>query len=149
MNKSIGFIGGGRVTRILLQAFKNRNVQFNNIAVTDTNEDVLANLKKSFPEIQVDKTAVAACQDIVIISLHPPVVMESLELISDNLNTNSILISLAPKIDNRQDIIKAESGKEYCQAYPYATSFINEGYNPVCFSSDFSAECERADTRIT
>jgi hypothetical protein len=28
MNQSIGFIGGGRVIRILLQAFKNKNAQF-------------------------------------------------------------------------------------------------------------------------
>jgi pyrroline-5-carboxylate reductase len=138
MNKSIGFIGGGRVTRILLQALKNKNVQFNNIVVTDTNEDVLANLKKSFPEIQVDKTAVAACQDIVTISLHPPVVMESLELISDNLNTNSILISLAPKITIARISSKLNQVKNIARLIPNATSYINEGYNPVCFSSDFS-----------
>ena len=27
MKQSIGFIGGGRVTRILLQAFQNKNAQ--------------------------------------------------------------------------------------------------------------------------
>ena len=50
MKQSIGFIGGGRVTRILLQAFKNKNVKFSKIVVTDTNPEVLANLKKQFPD---------------------------------------------------------------------------------------------------
>ena len=60
MKQSIGFIGGGRVTRILLQAFKNKNAQFSKIVVTDTNPDVSGNLKKSFPDIQVDNASVAA-----------------------------------------------------------------------------------------
>jgi len=51
MKQSLGFIGGGRVTRILLQAFKNKNAHFNKIVVTDTNTDVSGNLKKSFPDI--------------------------------------------------------------------------------------------------
>ena len=33
MKQSIGFIGGGRVTRILLHAFKNKNAQFSKIRV--------------------------------------------------------------------------------------------------------------------
>jgi len=49
MNKSIGFIGGGRVTRILLQGFKNKNITFERIAVTDTNPDVMVKLKEKFP----------------------------------------------------------------------------------------------------
>jgi len=43
-NKSLGFIGGGRVTKILLQGFKNRNVRFRKIMVTDTSLDALAKL---------------------------------------------------------------------------------------------------------
>ena len=78
MKQSVGFIGGGRVTRILLQAFKNKNPQFSNIVVTDPNPDVSGNLKKSFPDIRVDNASVAASQDIVFISLHPPVVIDTL-----------------------------------------------------------------------
>ena len=50
MKQSIGFIGGGRVTRILLQAFKNENAPFSNIVVADTSKDVTDNLKKLFPD---------------------------------------------------------------------------------------------------
>ncbi|MCX6329146.1 MAG: hypothetical protein NTZ85_06480 [Bacteroidia bacterium] len=51
-SKSLSFIGGGRVTKILLQGFKNKNVQFGKVIVTDTNEEVLTNLKKLFPQIE-------------------------------------------------------------------------------------------------
>ena len=52
MKHSVGFIGGGRVTKILLQGFKNKNIKFEKVVVTDTNPEVLANLKKQFPEIE-------------------------------------------------------------------------------------------------
>jgi len=41
-DKSIGFIGGGRITRIFLKAFENKEVSFKGIGVFDTNKDVLA-----------------------------------------------------------------------------------------------------------
>jgi pyrroline-5-carboxylate reductase len=138
MKQSIGFIGGGRVTRILLQAFKNENAQFRKIVVTDPNQDVSGKLKKSFPEIQVDNASLAASQDIVFISLHPPVVMDTLELIKGSINSNAIVISLAPKITIAKISSKLSQVKNIARLIPNATSFINEGYNPVCFSSDFS-----------
>jgi len=138
MKQSIGFIGGGRVTRILLQAFKNKNAQFSKIVVTETNPDVSTNLKKSFPDILVDNASVAASQDIVFISLHPPVVMDTLELIKGTINSNTIVISLAPKITITKILSKLNHVKNIVRLIPNATSFINEGYNPVCFSSDFT-----------
>ena len=138
MKQSIGFIGGGRVTRILLQAFKNKNAQFSKIVVTDPNQDVSGNLKKSFPDIQLENASVAASQDIVFISLHPPVVMDTLELIKGSINSNTIVISLAPKITISKILSKLNQTKNIARLIPNATSFVNEGYNPVCFSSDFS-----------
>jgi pyrroline-5-carboxylate reductase len=138
MKQSIGFIGGGRVTRILLQAFKNKNANFSKIVVTDTNPDVSGNLKKSFPDIQIDNASVAASQDIVFISLHPPVVMDTLELIKGNIKSNTIVISLAPKITITRISSKINQAKNIARLIPNATSYINEGYNPVCFSSEFT-----------
>jgi pyrroline-5-carboxylate reductase len=137
MKKSIGFIGGGRVTKILLQAFKNKNAKFSKIVVTDPNQDVSGNLKKSFPDIQIDNSSVAASQDIVFISLHPPVVMDTLELLKGSINSNTIVISLAPKITIAKILSKLNQTKKIARLIPNATSFINEGYNPVCFSPDF------------
>jgi pyrroline-5-carboxylate reductase len=137
MKQSIGFIGGGRVTKILLQAFKNKNANFSKIVVTDTNPGVSVNLKKIFTDIQIDNASVAASQDIVFISLHPPVIMDTLELIKGIINNNSIVISLAPKITISKILSKLNQVKNIARLIPNATSYINEGYNPVCFSSDF------------
>jgi pyrroline-5-carboxylate reductase len=140
MKQSIGFIGGGRVTRILLQAFKNKNAQFSKIVVTEPNKEVADNLKKVFPEIQIENSLVAASQDIVFISLHPPVVMDTLELIKGSINSNTMVISLAPKITIMKISLKLNQSKNIARLIPNATSYINEGYNPVCFSSDFGAK---------
>jgi pyrroline-5-carboxylate reductase len=52
--KSIGFIGGGRITKIFLQAFNNKQIQFNSVFVYDTNAEVLSALKNIFPFIKTD-----------------------------------------------------------------------------------------------
>ncbi len=137
MNNSIGFIGGGRVTKILLQGFKNKNVKFEKVVVTDTNPDVLANLKKQFPEVESSDAKNAASQDIVFIALHPPVVMDTLELIKNDVKTEAIVISLAPKINLPKLSMKLGHVKNLARLIPNATSYINEGYNPVTFASGF------------
>jgi pyrroline-5-carboxylate reductase len=140
MKQSIGFIGGGRVTRILLQAFKNKNAKFSKIVVTETNKEVADNLKNIFPEIQIEDSSVTASQDIVFLSLHPPVLMDTLELIKGSINSKTIVISLAPKITIAKISSKLNNSKDIARLIPNATSYINEGYNPVCFPADFAAK---------
>src|SRR5664280_3256870 len=104
MKQSICFIGGGRVTRILLQAFKNKNAQFSKIAVTDTNKEITDNLKKVYPEIQIEDSSVTASQDIVFLSLHPPVVMDTLESIKGSVNSLSLYTSDAAEEEDSVDL---------------------------------------------
>ncbi len=137
MKQSIGFIGGGRITKILLQAFRNKNAKFNKVVVTDPNIEVLNNLKKRFPFIQTESAAVASEQDIVFISLHPPVIMDTLELLKSNFRSDSTVISLAPKINLAKIASKLVQNKKIARLIPNATSYINEGFNPVCFASGF------------
>jgi pyrroline-5-carboxylate reductase len=136
--KSLGFIGGGRITKIFLQAFLNKNAKFNRIVVTDINAEVTTNLKKIYPHIHIESANVAAAQDIVFISLHPPVIMDTLELLSKDFNVNATVISLAPKISLARISSKLNLVKNVARLIPNATSFINEGYNPVCFSDSFA-----------
>ena len=51
-SKSLGFIGGGRITRILLNGFKNANVSFGKISVYETNETVINAVKTDYPQIE-------------------------------------------------------------------------------------------------
>ena len=137
MKHSIGFIGGGRITKILLQAFSNKNVKFNTVVVTDPNNEVTTKLKSKFPFIKVDNPAVAASQEIVFISLHPPVIMDTLELLKNNVRSDATVISLAPKINIVKISSKLGQVKNIARLIPNATSYINDGYNPVCFSPGF------------
>ncbi len=146
MKYSIGFIGGGRVTKILLQGFRNKNVELEKVVVTDTNPEVLANLKKIFPEIEISDAVNTAGQDIVFIALHPPVVMDTLELIKNNVKAEATVISMAPKINMPKLSMKLGHVRNLARLIPNATSYINEGYNPVTFSEGFD---QKKKERIT
>jgi len=140
MKNSIGFIGGGRVTKILLQGFKNKNVKFEKVLVTDTNLEVLANLKKQFPDIVTADARKTAEQEVVFIALHPPMVMDTVELLKNDLNTEASVISLAPKINLQKLSLKLDHVKNLARLIPNATSYINEGFNPITFASGFDPE---------
>jgi pyrroline-5-carboxylate reductase len=136
--KSIGFIGGGRITRILLQAFQNKNAKFSKIVVTDTNNEVATNLMKIYPYIKVENPSEAAAQDIVFISLHPPVIMDTLELLKRDFKSTATVISLAPKITLAKISSRLDKVQNLARLIPNATSYINEGYNPVTFAEGFN-----------
>ncbi len=138
MKHSIGFIGGGRITTILLQAFCNKDVKFNTVAVAETNSEVALKLKSLYPFIEIDNASVAASQDIVFISLHPPVIMDTLEIIKNDIRSSATIISLAPKIDIARISSKIGQVKNIVRLIPNASSYINDGFNPVCFSPGFN-----------
>jgi len=138
--KSLGFIGGGRITKIFLQALANKQIELSSVVVCDTNMDVLNALKKQFIKIHVsDSCKLAAAQDIVFIALHPPVIMETLEQIKTSVSGKAQVVSFAPKISIEKMASKLAT-KNIVRMIPNATSYINEGYNPVSFSAGFSSD---------
>lgn len=135
---SLGFIGGGRITKIFLQAFANKKSEFQSIVVFDTNKESLATLKQQFPNIVIAETLEqAARQSTIFIALHPPVIMETLEKITDIVSADSLVISLAPKITIDKITSKLKT-VNIARMIPNATSYINEGYNPVTFAESFN-----------
>jgi pyrroline-5-carboxylate reductase len=137
--QSLGFIGAGRITKIFLQAFKTKNIGLKNIVVYDTNSEIAGKLQKQFPAIKIEGIEKVSLQDIVVIALHPPVIMETLEKILPYVSGKSTVLSLAPKIKIGSIINQLKAVSKVVRLIPNATSIINEGYNPVCFSEGFSA----------
>ena len=136
--KSLGFIGGGRITRIFLQAFVNKKAIFESISVFDSNPETLKELKQKFPFIEVLASAPeAAKKDVVFLALHPPVIMETLEKIKDVITDQTIFISLAPKITVAK-MTTVLPINQIVRLIPNATSVINHGYNPVSFAPGMS-----------
>ena len=137
--KSLGFIGGGRITKIILQSLANKQIELPSVLVCDTNAEVLKALRKLFPKIQInDSCELTAKQEIVFIALPPPVIMETLEQIKASVPDKTQVVSLAPKISIEKVASKLAT-KKIARMIPNATSYINEGYNPVSFSSGYSS----------
>ncbi|NCB09905.1 MAG: hypothetical protein EOM73_17330, partial [Bacteroidia bacterium] len=96
---SLGFIGGGRITRIFNQGFQNAGIEFASVKVFDTNPETLEKLVQVFPQIEKAGTVEdAAGQQVVFVAVHPPVVMETLQKIKDSVSETATVVSLAPKI---------------------------------------------------
>jgi pyrroline-5-carboxylate reductase len=146
--KTLGFIGGGRITRIILQALKNKNVSFDRIAVYDLNLATSENLQNRYPEITVSDLEATASQDIVMIALHPPVIMETLDKMVSVASADTTLLSLAPKITIEKIAQKLGNVSRIVRLIPNATSIINEGFNPVCFSSGIQEEDKKSLLQI-
>ena len=138
MKKSIGFIGGGRITRIFLEGWRKDNQSLENITVSDANGELLGKLESEYHEIKTsagDNSRAAGAQ-IVFVALHPPVIRETLEKVKSFFSNDTVLVSLAPKVS-----LQALSGltglSKIVRMIPNAPSIVGEGYNPVAFSPDF------------
>jgi pyrroline-5-carboxylate reductase len=136
---NIGFIGGGRIVKIFLQAWKNVKAMPSNISILEKDSEIGHDLKNSFGNISLvsELSDLSSC-NVLFIALHPPVIKEMLEEIAKIVDEDAIIISLAPKID----IAKMRSvlgSEKIVRMIPNATSYINKGFNPLCFSSGISS----------
>jgi len=139
-SKSIGFIGGGRITRIFLQGLSNKKALPKAIHVFEPNAETLGALQADLPLVTATSTAAeAAAQDIVFIAVHPPVVMETLQAIKDTVTEATVVVSLAPKITLEKMAAILPTNK-LARMIPNASSYINEGFNPIAFHPDMLKE---------
>jgi pyrroline-5-carboxylate reductase len=139
---SAGFVGGGRITKIMLGGLKRAGKLPGNIIVSDNNSDVLNSLQKEFPGIVTapNTNAAPAGQDLVFVALHPPAMDGILSAIKGLLKPDSIVISLAPKLSIAKLSEMLGGFNRIVRSIPNAPSIINEGYNPLVFSSALSTQ---------
>lgn len=139
--KSVGFIGGGRIVRIMLQMLKRAGSLPATTVVSDPNLDAIAAFPQVFPGVRATTdNREAAAQDIVFLAVHPTVVPVVLPEIRDALKPDAILISLSPQPSIGH--FKAMTGgfDRIVRLLPNAPSFVGAGYNPVVFSPAISEE---------
>jgi pyrroline-5-carboxylate reductase len=148
--KTIGFIGGGRITRILLQGFKNANISFEKISVYETNEMVLNALKSDYPQIEPSGTdaSKAASSGWVFIALHPPAVADAIQSLKDFIRKDALLISLAPKITIEKLQAILPNAQNIARMNPNAGTYVNRGLNPVCFAQSANKTITRGFTEV-
>jgi pyrroline-5-carboxylate reductase len=141
--KTLGFIGGGRITKIILQAYQNQNITFERIVVTDTNQEVLNSLKKKFSNIIItDNMQEVVNNEVVFVALHPPVFMETLGKVKEMLNKNSILVSLAPKLTIEKMNFVLPGFSNIARMNPSASAIVNKGVNPIVFAKEMTNETQ-------
>ena len=63
--------------------------------------------------------------------------MDTLNSIRETVKAASVVVSLAPKI-TMEKIAGVLNTNRIVRMIPNATSYINKGYNPVCFHNSFS-----------
>ncbi len=140
--QTVGFVGAGRVARIILGGFKKAGRMPATIVASDINADVLKKLQSGFPEIQtaLNNNREAAAQDLVFLGLHPPALPGSLAEIKDCLKPGAIVISLAPKLSIARLTEGLAGFNRIMRVIPNAASIIGEGYNPTAFSEALSVQ---------
>ena len=141
MRKSVGFVGAGRIARILLTGLRRSGKLPSQVVVSDVNPEPLEKLKSLVPEVQtaVNGNKEAARADIVFLALHPPAIASAADEIKPVLKSDAILISLAPKITMARLHNMLGGFERLARMIPNACSLVNSGYNPICFSNAISS----------
>lgn len=134
--KRLSFIGGGRIVRILLRAFQNASHHFDAIKVYEKDEQAFMRLRSEYPQVEATSLADAFRQDLVILALHPPVLVQLLSELEESCHTDATIVSLAPKVTTTQ-IGSCLKTDKVVRMIPSATSLIGKGYNPVAFHPSF------------
>ena len=140
--KSAGFIGGGRVTRILLGGYSRHGDLPDRVFVSDSDESVLQKLQDRFPTVYICgcDNAKAAGADIIFVGLHPQSIPQVLGDIKGSFNRDALIVSLAPKVTISAMSDMLGGFKRIARMIPNAPSIVNAGFNPISFSPELSAD---------
>jgi pyrroline-5-carboxylate reductase len=142
--KSIGFVGAGRITRIMIEGWARAGRLPERIVVADPNDAAVSAVAAAFPSVAVGAASVAAGQDVVIISLHPPAMGEALPKLAPYLKADAIALSLAPKLRFAKLTELLGGFARLARQNPNAPSIVNQGYNPIAFAPGLDAAARGA-----
>jgi pyrroline-5-carboxylate reductase len=135
--RTLGFVGGGRVARILLGGWRRAGWPLDGIVVSDIDRAALQRVSSEFPSVTtIPDNQRSAAADIVLIAVHPPAVPESLAQIRSSLKSDAIVVSLAPKWTISRMSAALGGFRRLARVIPNAPSIVNKGYNPVSVSED-------------
>lgn len=130
---TIGFIGGGRVTRILLGGWARAQALPSRVLVHEPDDAAFSQLPGFAKSIERTRIDEASAADVVFLALHPPKLREVLPVLRPLLTAHALVVSLAPKVT----LGELESGcgtSRVARIIPNAPSIIGQGYNPVSFA---------------
>lgn len=133
-HQSIGFVGGGRITRIILGGWKRARKLPAKVVVSDCQAEALGRIMDGFPGVETaSSSAAAAGQDIVFLAVHPPVMAEVCAGIRNALKPQALVVALAPKFTVARLGELLGGFVRIARVIPNAPSLMGQGYNPVAF----------------
>lgn len=138
MYDTIGFIGAGRITRIMLEGLRRAGALSRRVLVHDPNAEAVAALE-GLPGVEAATLAQAAAADLVFGALHPPALVESLPAIAQTLRSGAVFNSLAPKVKLATMRERLGGFARLARQNPNAPSLVGAGYNPITFDPGLPA----------
>jgi pyrroline-5-carboxylate reductase len=134
---TVGFIGGGRVVRIILGGWRRAGVFPPEVIVSEPGVDAAEKLKSCFPEARItaDLPGLLGQVKHVFVAVHPPAVPDALTALAGKLRPDSMVVSLAPKVSIARLASLLGGFERIVRTIPNAASLVGAGYNPVAFGA--------------
>ncbi len=132
---SVGFVGAGRVARILLRGWALAGATPSDVVAYDPDGATSDGLRSLAPAVRAVGLAEAAAADVVLVAVHPPVARAVFAGLRDVLGARSVVVSMVPtiRLSGLADLLGAE--RPVARLIPNAPSVVGAGYNPVAFSA--------------
>jgi pyrroline-5-carboxylate reductase len=131
---SIAFVGGGRVTRILLGGWCAAGAVPPDVLIHDPDDAAIEAARAYAPAARRASLEESARAGVVFLALHPPAIAAVLAELRPRLAPDAIVVSLAPKV-TLGALAEATGTARVARMIPNAPSLIGRGYNPVAFGA--------------
>lgn len=131
--KSVGFIGGGRITRIILQGLHCSQVKLDDLIICEPDQNAVKQLQAAGTQHHtvIGTEEEAGQQDWVFLAVHPPVMKTVFNELKSAVRPETVIISLLP-VYTIAEISDALGGHEnIVRMIPNAASIIGKGFNPL------------------
>ncbi|MGQ9614886.1 MAG: pyrroline-5-carboxylate reductase family protein [Spirochaetota bacterium] len=141
--KIVGFIRGGRVTRLLLEGLRKAEGLPKQVVVSDPDVNNIERLSIIVGDRLIsgdNNRVVAEMAELVFLAIHPPIAAEVCEQIKSALKQDKTIISLIPTITRRRLSEMLNGFNRIVRMIPNAPSGIGKGYNPNVFPENLNED---------
>jgi pyrroline-5-carboxylate reductase len=137
---AVGWIGSGRIARIMLGGWQRAGRMPAEVAVHDPDEAAVARLREQFPAVTAAGSGHAASRSRwLFLGVHPPQIGPALADLHGNLHPETVIVSLAPKVTLAKLSDALGGWGRVARVLPNAASTVGAGYNPVAFGPGLPA----------
>jgi len=141
MVSAVGFVGGGRIARILLAGWLRAGKTLREVRVCDPDSLAIERLKPLGGSTVTPATVQdVAKSPVVFLAVHPPVMEKVCRELAGSLEHETIVVSLAPKITFSRLREWLNRHSALARAIPNAASYVGKGFTPVALEASLGAQ---------